>query len=154
MQTFLPYKDFRECAKILDYRRLGKQRVEAKQILEIISGEKEYSRWANHPAVLMWTPGLAGNTILYTDTVLAYYGFCMCTEWRGRGYVDNLVSYFWRYLCSFPYPSLINYVQPPWLTDELCLSHQSNLVRKNPEHYRKYFPDVPNNLPYLWPIKR
>ena len=28
MQTFLPYKDFGKTAKCLDYRRLGKQRVE------------------------------------------------------------------------------------------------------------------------------
>jgi len=32
MQTFLPYADFKESAQCLDYRRLGKQRVEAKQI--------------------------------------------------------------------------------------------------------------------------
>ena len=35
MQTFLPYPDFVKSAQCLDYRRLGKQRVEAKQILEI-----------------------------------------------------------------------------------------------------------------------
>ncbi len=35
MQTFLPYQDFTETAKCLDYRRLGKQRVEAKRILKI-----------------------------------------------------------------------------------------------------------------------
>lgn len=35
MQTFLPYANFEASAKVLDYKRLGKQRVEAKQILEI-----------------------------------------------------------------------------------------------------------------------
>lgn len=40
---------------------------------------------------------------------------------------------------------------PSWLTDEFCLSHRSNLIRKNPDHYRPLWPDVPDNLPYIWP---
>ena len=35
MQTFLPSPNFTESARILDNKRLGKQRVEAKQILQI-----------------------------------------------------------------------------------------------------------------------
>lgn len=35
MQTFLCYPDFNKSAQVLDYRRLGKQRVEAWQILQI-----------------------------------------------------------------------------------------------------------------------
>jgi hypothetical protein len=27
------------------------------------------------------------------------------------------------------------------------------LVRKLPDHYRQFFPDVPDNLPYFWPTK-
>ena len=38
MQTFLQYPDFEKTFKCLDYRRLGKQRVEAMQIYNIISG--------------------------------------------------------------------------------------------------------------------
>jgi Pyrimidine dimer DNA glycosylase len=34
MHTFLPYPSFEETASILDYRRLGKQRVEGFQILK------------------------------------------------------------------------------------------------------------------------
>ena len=41
---------------------------------------------------------------------------------------------------------------PPWLNDEFCLSHRSNLIRKNPEHYRPLWPDVLDNLPYIWPV--
>ena len=37
MQTFLPTKNIRTTAKQLDYRRLGKQRVECKQILNALS---------------------------------------------------------------------------------------------------------------------
>lgn len=49
MQTFLPYVNFAESAKCLDYRRLGKQRVEAKQILDVLNGKT--TAWQNHPCV-------------------------------------------------------------------------------------------------------
>ena len=51
MQTFLPYSNFKETASILDYRRLGKQRVEAMQIINSI--EKQ-TGWKHHPIVKMW----------------------------------------------------------------------------------------------------
>jgi len=43
---------------------------------------------------------------------------------------------------------------PPWLGDEeLHRSHRSALVRKDPAHYRPLFPDVPDDLPYVWPVR-
>ena len=36
MQTFLPYPDFERSAKVLDNKRLGKQRVEVLQILNVL----------------------------------------------------------------------------------------------------------------------
>ena len=36
MQTFLPHSSFKDTFKVLDYKRLGKQRVEAHQILNIL----------------------------------------------------------------------------------------------------------------------
>ena len=36
MQTFLPYADYTRTAKCLDRQRLGKQRVECKQILNAL----------------------------------------------------------------------------------------------------------------------
>jgi hypothetical protein len=35
--------------------------------------------------------------------------------------------------------------------DAVHRSHRSALVRKDPEHYRPRFPDVPPDLPYVWP---
>ena len=64
MQTFLPYKNFIKSAKCLDYKRLGKQRVEALQIHNIISGKRTTGGWINHPVVKMWTG---------YDQLLAYY---------------------------------------------------------------------------------
>src|SRR5690606_39436406 len=41
---------------------------------------------------------------------------------------------------------------PPWLGDpDFHRAHQSALLRKNREYYLRYFPDVPDDLPYVWP---
>ena len=135
MQTFLPYPDFTASAQALDYRRLGKQRVEAYQILRVLDGLTK--GWRNHPAVLMW----AGY-----EPSLAEYGRVVCVEWRGRGYKDTLLPKFEEISDSN--------VLPPWLGDtRLHLSHQSNLLRKDFEFYSSKFPKVPDNLPYHWVTK-
>ena len=63
MQTFLPYESFKQSARVLDWRRLGKQRVEGMQIINAIEGKprqdgKPYKGWLNHPATVMWRPYL------------------------------------------------------------------------------------------------
>jgi hypothetical protein len=50
MQTFLPYPDSKKSIQTLDYRRLGKQRVEAYQILRAITYG---SGWRYHPVTKM-----------------------------------------------------------------------------------------------------
>ena len=80
MQTFLPYNDFKKTAACLDNRRLGKQRVEAYQILRIISGKRTSGGWLRHPAVLMWKG--------FSDALAAYQN-SMITEWIDRGF-NNL----------------------------------------------------------------
>ena len=52
MQTFLPYESFRESAKVLDWRRLGKQRVEGMQIINAIENPNKQG-WQNHPAITL-----------------------------------------------------------------------------------------------------
>ncbi len=54
MQTFLPYSSFEKTAKVLDWRRLGKQRVEGMQIINAI-GNPDAKGWRNHPISIMWT---------------------------------------------------------------------------------------------------
>lgn len=135
MQTFLPYADFQQSAECLDRLRLGKQRVEVLQILRTLNGESE--GWRNHPAVLMWHG--------YSEALIEYGSF-VCFEWLGRGYVDNCLPK----ILSYSYGEDIVY--PNWFgDDEFHTAHQSNLVRKNPDHYRQYFPTVVDNLEYVWP---
>jgi hypothetical protein len=44
---------------------------------------------------------------------------------------------------------------PPWLGDpDFHLSHQSALVRKDPDFYGPLFPGVPDDLEYVWPARR
>src|SRR4029450_2243860 len=48
LQTFLPYPDFAASAQALDQRRLGKQRVEALQVLRGLTTPG--NGWGHHPA--------------------------------------------------------------------------------------------------------
>jgi len=48
VNTFLPHADFVKSAESLDNKRLGKQRVEAWQILQALRGNTK--GWVNHPA--------------------------------------------------------------------------------------------------------
>jgi hypothetical protein len=134
MQTFLPYKDFKKSFKCLDYRRLGKQRVESYQILNVLLERTSTKGWRNHPATKMWRG--------YENALKLYMNLCI-DEWVARGYVNNMKR-----------EVILNEVEyPPWLgNNKFHASHKSNLVRKFPEHYRKYFPNVSLDLPYAWPI--
>ena len=102
MQTFLPVPNFFTTACVLDRQRLGKQRVEAWQIIRTIRRPKRSNAWAHHPAVAQWK-----NYI----PALAAYGAIMCIEWQRRGYKDRMYRRFMCYLrhTSSPIP------MPPWL---------------------------------------
>ena len=139
MQTFLPYADFQASAEVLDYRRLGKQRVETYQLLRAINGETR--GWVNHPAAVMWRG---------YESALAYYGMVMCREWIRRGYKDTMLSRLEELLVQHGN----NLDMPYWLGDEAFhRSHQSNLVRKAPEFYSPLFPGVGPELEYVWPAE-
>lgn len=142
MQTFLPYSDFQRSAKCLDRQRLGKQRVEAKQILLALT-DPSYG-WQNHPAVNMWRG---------FDGALALYGISMCEEWVSRGYKDEkCLSYFRNFVSR---KKIVSPPIPKWLgRKDFHRAHQSNLLRKLPSYYKNIFGSgVPNNLPYVWPTK-
>jgi len=137
MQTFLPYPDFTISMIVLDYRRLGKQRVEAKQILNAIyrfqAGIK--SGWVNHPAVLMW---------IGYEEALKEYANTAISEWIQRGFVNNMELY-----------EVGKVKYPPWFGKHLFhSSHRSNLLRKDFEYYGKFNWREPDNLPYYWPVKK
>ena len=136
MQTFLPHKSFRESAECLDMKRLGKQRVEVLQLLNSFH-KPNYKGWKNHPAREMWR----GH-----ENALALYGMVVCEVWLERGYKDTC----WNKINAF-YDASKPIVIPKWVGNEqFHLSHKSNLIRKNPDHYKQLWPDIPDNIPYVW----
>jgi pyrimidine dimer DNA glycosylase len=144
MQTFLPYPSFRRTASVLDPRRLGKQRVEALQVLraQSIPG---YG-WRHHPAVKMWR----GHR-----EALAAYGATICRAWIDLGHADTVLQQIEALApdgLQTEDELVAHGLMPPWLGDEAFhRSHRSSLVRKDPDWYRRFFPDVPDDLPYVWP---
>lgn len=101
MQTFMPCDSYRESAFCLDYRRQGKQRVECKQILNVLLGVS--AGWANHPAVGMWR----GH-----EDQLALYAIEVCVAWRARGYKDTLLPWFIELSQTLRHTS-----NPAWMGD-------------------------------------
>lgn len=133
--------DFARSAQCLDNRRLGKQRVEAKQVYLALT-DPSYG-WQHHPAVKMWRG---------CEHYLLLYGREICAAWTSRGFNDSLTNFFAAEYLNSLEDEWSNKQPPQWLGNPAFhLSHQSNLVRKDSTHYRRFFPDVPDNLPYIWP---
>jgi len=132
MQTFLPYADVIESLRVLDSRRLGKQRVEAHQILNILLGRTDTKGWRTHPAVKMWKG--------YTNALKKYFNESLI-EWTSRGYKNNMKFEKIRGKIVFPV----------WFGDEgFHSAHRGNLLRKNKKFYSQFGWKVSPNLSYFW----
>ena len=151
MQTFLPLPEFRESAAALDVKRLGKQRVEVIQIVRALT--RPGYGWAHHPAVLMWRG---------FEEALGCYGLACCRRWSADlGFADTCADTIVADLAHAGVTAIRSQAElagagalPSWLGDPtLHRSHQSALLRKDPEHYRPLFPGVPDDLEYHWPVR-
>jgi hypothetical protein len=174
MQTFLPYKEFSLSAAVLDKKRLGCQRKEAKQILGMLESKKytckfcknqtddpdtaamrcceaqhkwRITAWYNRPAVRMWR----GH-----NAALVEYGLACCKVWVDRGYNDTLTEYFLERRMHYTgsrqsEATHINY--PVWLgSEQFHNSHRSMLIKKDRDCYKPHFPHVTEGLEYHWPV--
>jgi len=140
MQTFITDSNPIICAKHLDNKRLGKQRVEAFQILNTI---EKGGGWSNHPCVKMW---------IGHELSLKYYFNSMVDEWIWRGFKNTMVKY-----SNFD-------IQMPWWfsLEPLQKSHRAALLRKNSNFYKNVF-QIENiessdlidflDYKYIWPSK-
>ena len=168
MNTFLPYKSFKKSAKCLDYKRLGKQRVESWQIYNIlrhgtykdcICGCSEvyygycvgcYSKakkvaWYNHPAVKMWQG---------YELALLEYGYEICKEWIKRGYKDTLLLRFAQEIAEIQAVGEKT-IYPKWLGNrKFHRAMRSNLLRKDHKYYSQFGWKVKDNLPYIWGFQK
>ncbi|MHA6792088.1 MSMEG_6728 family protein [Pseudonocardia bannensis] len=149
MQTFLPYPDFAASAATLDDLRLGKQRVEALQVVRALT--RETYGWKRHPAVRMWD----GHT-----EAAAAYGLAVCAEWTARGRPDTCAVSIGEDLVAAGMAPPRSQAEleaagllPGWLGDErVHRSHRAALLRKDPAHYGPLFPAEDPDLPYFWPV--
>lgn len=145
MQTFLPYPDFQQSAAALDTTRLGKQRVEALQILRtlVIPG---YGR-QEHPAVRMWMGHVPALTM---------YALAIADEWIARGHPDNTRESIKEFAPQAAHPGYAGKISmPSWLGDpDFHASHRSRLIQKDPRFYDAVFADTPTDLELLWPEPR
>jgi hypothetical protein len=131
MQTFMPYASLRDSAACLDRQRLGKQRVEAFQILRVLRGDTK--GWRNHPAVRMW--------IGCEDALTVYMNACI-SEWVRRGFKNTMALQ--------PYFPV---VLPPWFgREDVHAAYRSKLLEKLPEHYSRFgWLEEPGRA-YVWPV--
>lgn len=150
MQTFLPYADFEASARALDVKRLGKQRVEVIQVVRALT-TPGYG-WAHHPAVLMWE----GH-----EEALGRYGVVCCEVWKELGFGDTCAATIGSDLRKAGVNQIRGQADltevgavPTWLgSEDFHRSHRSVLITKDPDFYRPRFPDTPEGLAYLWPVR-
>lgn len=178
-----PITNIRYTAKILDDRRLGKQRVEAKQIIDAI--EKGGKGWSRHPATAAWRyypidyyPQVNTGSVSGRSTVdilpssitphriddaylpaLKLYHDIMVREWIRRGKNNNMKLYY----TDDEYESFINGMWrhsipfPEWCSiDSVQYSHMARLIQKDPGYYQPKFPEIPIEYleyGYIWPAK-
>lgn len=137
MQTFLPYADIKESLKVLDNKRLGKQRVEAYQIISAITGRPKldgtpYKGWLNHPCSVMWKN--------YVPLLKYYYNACI-DEWIDRGFKNTMEKEDIQETIEYP----------KWFGNKkFHNSHKSNLLKKDYLYYSKYSWGVSSENPYVW----
>lgn len=152
LQTFVtesvggPVKICMTTAHHLDSARLGKQRIECKQIYTALTTGQG---WIHHPATKMWEGCL---------DALMTYGYFICQEWKFRGFDDSLEPYFYE---RMPDNGLRDEDWPWWFGYvEMVRAHRSKLIHKAPTHYRKLFAHkntgeltlpAKHRLPYIWP---
>jgi hypothetical protein len=136
MMTFLPYPNYIRSVQCLDYRRLGKQRLECLQIIKILEGRQTSKAWSNHPAVKMWEG--------YVNS-LKYYTNCCIDEWVKRGYKNTIVKY-----------DVDHQNEDPWWVGnpDFHRAMRSRLIEKNESYYLSKFPGDKgfNESKYFYPI--
>lgn len=135
MQTFLPYPNLKKSLKVLDRQRLGKQRVEAFQILNILLNRTDKKGWRNHPAIKMWRG--------YENALKLYFNKAV-KLWISRGYKNNMKLEIIKE----------KIILPRWFGDaKFHASHRSNLLRKDKKFYSKFGWKEKSDLEYEWPTQ-
>lgn len=116
---------------VLDRQRLGKQRLECRQIISAIQNG---GGWRNHPAVKMWRH--------HQRALMLYHDVCI-REWVRRGYKNEMLEF------GLPLDTII---MPPWLGDPAFhAAHRASLLAKDPHHYGQFGWAEEAMVAYRWP---
>lgn len=95
------------------------------------------------------------------EEALTCYGIEICRQWCSTGRSDTCDARLREDLARATGSTTVGTQEsltatgelPPWLGDPgFHRSHRSALLRKDTEHYRHWFTDVPSDLPYVWPV--
>lgn len=166
MQTFLPYPNVAASATVLDWRRLGKQRLEAVQLIRTNNLVRTQARlsprgnisakdWMAAVSLInerrkgegLKPLGWANHAcmLMWRNHMrgLMIYFDTMRREWIRRGYVNNYGCYGLPYDAS-EFPNFIG-------DERFHASHRSQLLVKDPVHYGQFGWNDQPGLPYIWP---
>lgn len=105
-----------ETAMALDSRRLNKQIIECRQILDALNGKKA---WSNHPCVLQY------KSPLNIEWLINYLS-CLSS------YVNN------RFGEAMNYDEVCEVIRPIFHTQEYFNQMKKRLYTKNKEHYKQW----------------
>jgi hypothetical protein len=135
MQTFLPDPSFTASARILDKRRVWKQTVEAKQLIDALENG---SRWSNHPACLMWKG--------FEEALKCYF----------NEFLKEVIE-FREINTKYEYLEINRdkFKLPWWLgNEEFHRKHRIALLTKNPVFYLQYHwkESADKDYKYFWPV--
>lgn len=145
--TWFTRFSFDRTAQDLETTTLGYQIHQAYEAFKFLTGREENSELdENSPVLRMWE----GH-----EFALGIYGMSMGDQFtRIRRNVDTLFFDFYHDIQSMKKEDEnFVYEKPPWFNDaDVCRSHRSNLMRRQPENYKTTWPKTPVNMPYLWPF--
>ena len=164
MMTFILFRSFNLTSIFLDKQRLGKQRIEARMILDILMGNIKSKAWTQHPITKSWQYFIMDdnyNSILnksykeYTIRALKYYINCIINSFIRKGCTNNYE--IWEIKCDsclcFTKKCKNKYIKHkcsicgkdfklylPWWTywKPYIQSNIASLLRKNPTYYQKF----------------
>lgn len=164
VNIFIIVPNIQLTADMMDKKRIGKQRIEVKQIIDILeeidkNGSSKSKSRVSHPAIKSW--------IGYTNHLKVYFNIIV-RKWISYGFKNNYELYdiderpynivpciFDGKTASYDISKFNQYSFPFWVSfPPFYMSHQASLCRKDPLHYRGLLRDELKpflNNGYFWP---
>lgn len=136
---------FGRTAQDLERVTLGYQIEQAFDVFVALTTEAETDVPDTHPVLRMWEG---------YEIALAAYGMELGLEFTvGRHMAEDRFWQFSAGVKAFKKSMNETYLAPPWKDDaDVCRSHRSNLMRRQPGVYGDTWPRTPELMPYLWPF--